>query len=531
MGRHVTQQPTIRLELMADANAAVEVWHERLVRELGMLQGIELIGVDLGGSSAVPASGNPLMAVAYGLDNMMMQRRPRRRRGLWADIDPHLFSPRTAEDASIVIDLRSAPAEDAYTTSHARQVWSLDFLRVGPSPEDFSVRAATAGKGSFSVALERATAGGFVRIDHAVCAARASAARNLEQARQAAIAMILRTLRSRIAGSTAPEIIGTDDSGVLSRENQLPDHQAVSALRFAGGLCAFAAARATTSVVTKLSAWRGAVEPKFRLYRSQGSPLSFSLSDAKPLRISQHQYFADPFLLRHSGRLWAFCEVFEHSDNIGRIGVAELTEEGLGEFQIVLPGGPHRSYPFVFEHSGEIFMIPESCATLRLEVWRAVRFPGEWELVATALEGTVAVDSSLHHDGERWWLFTNAVSDAASDPGLELCVFETDGPHLRRLAAHAGNPVVIDTRYSRNAGRVFSRNGRIYRPAQSHEFGLYGYGLSLMEVLRLGQDGYAERPVRFIHGCHHLDICGEDIIFDLRGGVSLEQAATSAQNG
>ena len=46
--------------------------------------------------------------------------------------------------------------------------------------------------------------------------------------------------------------------------------------------------------------------------------------------------------------------------------------------------GYHMSYPQIVEEDGEIYMIPETVANKRLEVFHCVGFPDKWELFATA---------------------------------------------------------------------------------------------------------------------------------------------------
>ena len=51
--------------------------------------------------------------------------------------------------------------------------------------------------------------------------------------------------------------------------------------------------------------------------------------------------------------------------------------------------------------------MPESAENQTIEVYRCRSFPYEWELAAVPMQGILATDATLHHDGTRWWMFTN----------------------------------------------------------------------------------------------------------------------------
>jgi hypothetical protein len=84
--------------------------------------------------------------------------------------------------------------------------------------------------------------------------------------------------------------------------------------------------------------------------------------------------------------------------------------------------------------------------------------------------------------------------------------------------------VIFDSRCARNAGRIWQRDGIVYRPAQDNSHGTYGYGLQLMRIDELTMERYREGSVRHITpnfkrgiiGCHHIDVLDNQIVFDVR---------------
>ena len=69
----------------------------------------------------------------------------------------------------------------------------------------------------------------------------------------------------------------------------------------------------------------------------------------------------------------------------------------------------HMSYPFVFEHDGAIYMLPENGEAGRIELHRAVEFPYDWRLERVLLDGLTALDATLHAEDGLLWLFAHII--------------------------------------------------------------------------------------------------------------------------
>lgn len=195
---------------------------------------------------------------------------------------------------------------------------------------------------------------------------------------------------------------------------------------------------------------------------------------------------ADPFAIQVDGTWFLFFEMCVHDSPHAVIAAASsrdlLAWQPLG---IVLDTGHHLSYPFVFEHGGEIFMMPESKKARAVTIYRAVDFPLRWEPVRTILRGKFFDSSLVQHDG-RWWLFTGWLSYA-------LRLFHADHPlgpwrphawpclrfHAPGAARPGGRPVVID--------------GQVIRFAQDN-VARYGHRLRAWRVTHLTPTWFAEEP-------------------------------------
>ena len=283
------------------------------------------------------------------------------------------------------------------------------------------------------------------------------------------------------------------------------------------------ARNAAGAVASKIALRMGRRPNMWTLAVGKGPIETAVLWRTKEITPPANRYWADPFLIERDRTLFVLFEEYDY--NLGRAWIAagRIVEEEFEYLGVAIDAGYHMSFPFVFEHENEIYVIPETLAQRRVEVWRAVDFPLRWTLHRTALEGVNAVDTVLHRHENQWWMLTNISQTPKQISHNELHIFAVDGPKLRSIVPHQNNPVVIDTRTARNGGRPFYRKGRLYRPSQNGSYGVYGYGFNLMEVTALTLDHYQEtiaytaepnfRPG--IVGTHHFDAVSDTFIIDV----------------
>lgn len=151
------------------------------------------------------------------------------------------------------------------------------------------------------------------------------------------------------------------------------------------------------------------------------------------------------------------------------------------------------SYPYVFSYEGDYYCVPETSQERRIAIYRCEQFPYIWRKVGILLGGVAAVDTSLIWHEKRWWML---FSDIDHQENANL--FAWHAPSLTGpWEPHAGNPVKTDSRSARSAGRLFTHEGRLYRPAQDCSQS-YGGGVVLNQVTRLSPTEYAEEAVGLI---------------------------------
>lgn len=331
-----------------------------------------------------------------------------------------------------------------------------------------------------------------------------SAVRNGDFIKERAVTLVMRELRKL----AATRVLTTLPSSASTPAHQPPGFGKL--LPYAASVGRNLLARASEAIKIKLKI----AAPPWALFLGHGRPEDFDPRTALLLKPDDDELRADPFLFQDDGETYIFYEAYTPSNTKAHIAVGRLVGDKLERLGIALKADHHLSYPYIFRHADEIFMIPETNQARRLEVWRCVEFPLRWELHATGLEGQSSADSALFPFAGKWWLFTNLSEfHAYEDHCSELHVFEVDGPDLKWMKGHRNNPVVMGSSEARNGGRPFEHDGRLYRPSQRNEFGIYGYGLNIMEVEKLDLETYSERCVRTIRpdfapgivACHHMD--------------------------
>ena len=174
---------------------------------------------------------------------------------------------------------------------------------------------------------------------------------------------------------------------------------------------------------------------------------------------SQSKWYADPFLFEWKGRRYLFAEYMNRWRLMGSIAVCEIYEDGsVSKFKEVLKEPFHLSYPNVFEHAGQIYMIPESGWNRDIRLYRAINFPTEWKFVKSLVEGENYVDTSFLTDTEGETAILNSFNwDTRTSYYFKLDFNTMELFHL------PDNPSMMN---ERNGGNAFERDGVRYRVLQ-----------------------------------------------------------------
>jgi len=235
-------------------------------------------------------------------------------------------------------------------------------------------------------------------------------------------------------------------------------------------------------------------------------------------------FVADPFLFADED-LHLLFEVFNpYADPTAVIGHAVSTDGGRGWRYdgVVFEHDRHVSFPYVFEHGGEVYMVPdianEDGRVAPARLYRAARFPDRWEAVADVVDAAhQCLDTVVFRHWERWWALTGGGDND------ELRAYHSERLTAPDWTPHEQNPVVTDRpEAGRPAGRPLFDDGRLLVPLQDCREE-YGAGLRLYEVTSLTPGAYEDAPAvpgRLLEGTggagwnsgrmHHLDVVAHD---------------------
>jgi hypothetical protein len=219
------------------------------------------------------------------------------------------------------------------------------------------------------------------------------------------------------------------------------------------------------------------------------------LDNAAPIQLPEDglRFQADPFAVAHGDRSYIFYEDYPYAGAKGVIARVEVEADGgTTPPRAVLEQPFHLSYPFILERGGTFYMLPETSAARRIQLFRADPFPDRWLGDHVLVDDVVASDATpILHEG-RWWIFATLSEDGGSTWD-RLGLFHAPdlfGP----WTAHPANPVLVDAGAARPAGAMWHESGRLMRVAQDCRAG-YGCGLAICRVDRLDLKGYAQRIV------------------------------------
>jgi hypothetical protein len=134
-------------------------------------------------------------------------------------------------------------------------------------------------------------------------------------------------------------------------------------------------------------------------------------------------------------------------------------------------------------------MLPESCSIGRIELYRAVEFPSQWELSGSLLDDVSLVDATIFRHEGKFWMF-------AGGSKSELFLYYADSP-LGPWFPHPKNPVVVDVARARPAGQVFSHGSVLIRPGQDCARS-YGEAIVLNRIEVLSPTDYSETPIKVL---------------------------------
>lgn len=231
-------------------------------------------------------------------------------------------------------------------------------------------------------------------------------------------------------------------------------------------------------------------------------------------------FWADPFIVKEKNHAWIFFEELDKKSGLGRIAVVDLQGQEISEKRTVLEQPYHLSFPNVFQHGGDYFMLPEESASGAQHIYRATAFPYQWEKFRTLLPDIKAVDSVFIFYKNKYWLFFNKIESFEYENNERLYLYFSDDLFSDQWISHPQNPVIIDKSKARNAGKIVEEDGAFVRVAQNcieH----YGAGVSKNRIEVLTELVYREESLHSswdfntFQGFHTVNTDGDITVIDL----------------
>lgn len=232
---------------------------------------------------------------------------------------------------------------------------------------------------------------------------------------------------------------------------------------------------------------------QWRLLINIDNSYSNSFSNFKELNPPRDRFWADPHIIQTEGKYYIFIEEYIYRERKGNLSVVEMEQDSNYKKPIqFLSKNYHLSYPFVFEWNGNYYLIPETAENRTIELYESVKFPFEWQFKMNLMENIFAFDSTLLYYDKKWWLFTGIAENEGALPEVELFLFYSKELFTKQWTSHLLNPIISDVRKARPAGKIFTENGKIYRPSQDCSI-TYGWGFDVNEITLLSENGYDEK--------------------------------------
>ncbi len=217
-------------------------------------------------------------------------------------------------------------------------------------------------------------------------------------------------------------------------------------------------------------------------------------------------YIADPFFIVDDGQYFLFTELKGKKD----ADIALFKSVDGKDFiydTIVLDEPFHLSYPQVFKHEEEFYMLPESKQSGHLLLYKSDNFPYAWKVVDTLLKDVKLKDASILLSEE----FNLMV---AVDDHMNQLIYTADS--LSGDWQEASNYISRKGNHTRPGGRFFHYQNEWYLPVQDRSRG-YGSGISLYQLhhstehlsLQIVENRYLHNMdsiIWFNRGMHHLDL-------------------------
>lgn len=236
------------------------------------------------------------------------------------------------------------------------------------------------------------------------------------------------------------------------------------------------------------------------------------ISEVGWLPEKKGRFLADPFAVSStSNDIFILAEDFDWSTGLGQIAAVKWPWAHAASWTPIIQSDRHLSYPYTFENEGTSFCVPENAETRQVALYRLIPQDRCWQRDRILIDNFAALDPTIVRYDRLWWLFC---TDADAGPNEFLCAWYATSLN-DEWTPHSGNPLRVDVRGARPAGKPFMYEGALIRPAQDCSTG-YGRGITFNRIIKLTPDEFHEETIaslmpeagRYCAGLH--TVCAAD---------------------
>ena len=222
-----------------------------------------------------------------------------------------------------------------------------------------------------------------------------------------------------------------------------------------------------------------------KIFDYHDSKLIFRISPKVRSKLNAVLTMADPFLLVYHDELFLF---YEEKSELNNGVIKGFKTNNLKEWQdlgVILSETCHLSFPFVFEHDDEIYLMPETFDNNCISLYHFTDFPFGCTLNRKLMSGVPFIDSHIYKKNGIYYLFTNNLDS-------ELRLFYSSD--LMDWTIHPKSPIATGNVFSRSAGSIVHVDDKEYRVAQDTSK-IYGDNFNVFEINTLTITDYDESIV------------------------------------
>lgn len=186
------------------------------------------------------------------------------------------------------------------------------------------------------------------------------------------------------------------------------------------------------------------------------------------------EWYADSFCFEYNGKCYLFMEIMGRNGSKGTLGVTKFENGKFSEVIEILREPFHLSYPNVFKHKDQVYMIPETNESNQIRLYECSEFPYNWKLKKVLFENVHLVDSSfLKITDDKYLVFSHDIKDNAFK--LRVFIFDLNEMTFEEIEKFKS------ASDERPGGNIITINGANYRVLQdcSEE---YGKRLKIYEI-------------------------------------------------